>query len=195
MVKVDIIVEGNAIDAIDSVRKLIFGSGQTNTINIVPENQQSKQLLQTDQKPNPPQNMNINFPTIWNRNLVRNLINSNSDDNISIYNQINDNVRNGIDVNELSKNLKLSQQRIYTFIGNQTRIINTINKNNRINLSNPITYDKKRQKLYIDTLFSDLYTSINEERLKTDETVSNAQNSLTQPVDAVVVDNLSEYSQ
>ena len=173
MVRVDIIVEGEAVDAIYSIKKLIFGSEQTNTINTVPENQQSKQLLETNQKPKPQQNINSCVSTVWNRNLVRDIINSNSDDNISIYNEINSNISNGINIDELSKNLKLSQQRIYTFIGNQTRIINTINKNHRINLSNPITYDKKRKTFYIDTLFSDLYTSITEE---------NDQNSATQSI-------------
>ena len=177
MVKVNIIVEGEVNETVNSIRKILANilSYKPNNVNTV-----KPQLTNTAISNNTlVQNKNLNAhriiesnisPTVWNRDFVRRIIDSNSMHNKSIYNEINSEVNNGISAEELSQKLNISIKRIYTFIGTQSRLVNRLNKNYRINLSNPITYDKRNKILNINTLFSDLYTSIlNEEYIASDD--------------------------
>ncbi len=155
MVKINIVIEGEVNDAIISLKQLVKYQTKTKTYNINNSDIIDSHIIE------PLNKVSKQAPiTKWNRKFVKEIINSMNEQNTSIYNEINSSVLTGITTDNLINKLNILPLAAYRFLAAQTHIVNKINKNSNIFLSKPVTYDKKENKFYINTLFSDLYNSI-----------------------------------
>lgn len=185
MVKINITIEGKVDDAIFNLKKLIIGYDKSD-INITSNRKfeidnynMINPLVMERLTPDPKSEKEseiISYAT-WNRDFVKQIVDSNNEQNISIYNEINTLNTQGTTINSLVDKLNISHMDAYRFLGIQTRIVKKINKDNKILLKNPIIYDKNEKKFYINTLFSDLYHSIYKE---TKKSINNKSKQITE---------------